>query len=405
MEKNILIEAESSFNLGVPMRGFFTPVASQVCTKTVMDNTDPDITFDSDGVCSWWHRFKAESLLRPTREQQEIQLKQLLREIRAAGTGREYDCLVGVSGGVDSSYVLHLARKWSLRPLVLHFDNGWNDELAVSNIRGMLKKTGFGLQTFVMNWQEFRDLQRAYFRASVIDLEVPTDHMIFGAMFKTANIYGIRYILSGTNFATERVMPSAWVYSKFDLTNLMGIHKTYGEVPLRMLPRLGVWQKNYYEKIRGIKMVNILDLIPYRKLNAKQLLMGEYGWRDYGGKHYESIFTRFYQGYILPRKYGVDKRKAHLSNLILNGEITRDQAIEALSHPTDDPARQRHEKKYVAKKLGWSEGEFEEILSLVPRPHEAYGTDRRHFELARAAFYPINKISRLVAKVDKFARS
>jgi N-acetyl sugar amidotransferase len=368
-----------------------------------MDNTDPDITFDQDGVSSWWHRFQAERAKRPMDEQREVLLKNTLQTIRAAGAGRDYDCLIGVSGGVDSSYVLHLAREFSLRPLVLHFDNGWNDELAVANIDSMLKKTGYRLQTFVMNWPEFRDLQRAYFRASVIDLEVPTDHMIFGAMHKIASINRINYILSGTNFATEWVMPSRWVYSKFDLVNLMAIHRAYGEVPMKVLPRLGVWQQHYYARIRNVRLVNILDLVPYSKSYAKQLLMGEYGWRDYGGKHYESTFTRFYQSYILPRKFGVDKRKAHLSNQILNGELTREQAMEELIRPADDLGRQRIDKMYVAKKLGWSESQFDEILSLPPRRHEDYGTDQFQVRMARAVLDPVGTLQRLVGSLKSLA--
>jgi N-acetyl sugar amidotransferase len=363
-----------------------------------MDDTDPDITFDQDGVSNWWHQFHAERARFPTSEQRELALKQALAEIRAAGAGRDYDCLIGVSGGVDSSYVLHLARQWSLRPLVLHFDNGWNDELAVANINAMVKSTQFCLQTFVMNWPEFRDLQRAYFRASVIDLEVPTDHMIFGAMHKIASRNGIRHILAGTNFATEWVMPKAWTYSKFDLVNIMAIHRAYGELPMKELPRLGIWQQMYYTEIMKLKTINILDLVPYSKNQAKQILMAEYGWRDYGGKHYESIFTRFYQGYILPRKFGVDKRKAHLSNQILNGEITRQQAIEELARPTDDLARQRVDKKYVAKKLGWSDAEFENILSLPARRHEEYGTDQFQLRLARAMLNPIGTLSRFAMR-------
>ncbi len=379
-------------------QGLLVPDKFRMCAKTVMDTTDPDITFDDQGVSNWWHDFHAERARRLEGELRDAALKAKLEEIRAVGAGRAFDCLIGVSGGVDSSYVLHLAKTWSLRPLVLHFDNGWNDELAVFNIDRLLKKTGFQLQTFVMHWPEFRDLQRAYFRASVIDLEVPTDHMIFGAMNKVASQNGIKHILAGTNFATEWVMPRAWVYSKFDLVNLTAIHRRFGDAPLKRLPKLGVWQRYYYDIVEGIRTINILDLVPYSKSMAKQLLIDEYGWRDYGGKHYESVFTRFYQGYILPRRFGVDKRKAHLSNQILNNEITREEALAELARPTDDRTRQEYEKIYVAKKLGFSDAEFDEILSLPTRRHEDYGTDAQGARFARILLDPIGSIRRRVVQ-------
>lgn len=354
----------------------------RACTRTVMDNTDPDITFDDAGVCNWWHQFQEIAASRPDPGRRDDMLRDIVAKIRDAGRGKPYDCILGLSGGVDSSYMAYLAKQWSLRPLVVHFDNGWNDELAVRNIELMVKALGFSLQTFVMHWPEFRDLQRAYFKASVLDLEIPTDHMIFGALHKTASEHGIKYILSGNNFATEWLLPRAWYYSKFDLENMKAIHRAYGEVPMRHLPKLGVWQRVYYQRVKVIQDLRILELVPYRKLDAKKFLIDEFGWKDYGGKHYESVFTRFYQGYILPTKYGIDKRKAHLSNLICNGEISRGEALEELARPPDAPDRQRSDKRYVAKKLGWSDAEFDDILALPPRRHEEFGTDERQHRAA-----------------------
>lgn len=354
---------------------FVKPEHLRICTKTVMDTTDPDIMFDSDGISNWWHEFHAIARNRPMGERLAAQLNEALERIREAGRGKAYDCVLGLSGGVDSSYMAHLAKRWSLRPLIVHFDNGWNDELAVANIEKIIKRCGFELHTFVMNWPEFRDLQRSYFLASVLDLEVPTDHMIFGALHQIARSKGIRYILSGNNFATEWLLPRTWYYPKFDLTNLLAIHHKYGTLPLRHLPKLGVWQQLYYRRVEHIEDVKILDLVPYRKSVAKEVLVREFNWLDYGGKHYESVFTRFYQGYILPKKYGIDKRKAHLSNLICNGEITRDQALETLKKPPYDPSQQEADKAYVAKKLGWSVDEFEQILSQPPRCHKQFATD------------------------------
>jgi N-acetyl sugar amidotransferase len=341
-----------------------------------MDNTDPDISFDQDGVSNWWNEYQTILKNQPNEEQRSQLLASMLRKIKDSGKAKTYDCILGLSGGVDSSYMAYLAKQWGLRPLVVHFDYGWDDELAVRNIETIVKKVKFSLHTVVMNWPEFRDLQRAYFRASVLDLDVPADHMIFGALHKVAHAHRIQYILSGNNIATEWLLPRAWHYSKFDLVNLIGIHRAFGEIPMKHLPKLGVWQRLYYQRVKQIQDIRVLDLVPYKKMEAKQFLTDEFGWKDYGGKHYESVFTRFYQGYILPTKYGIDKRKAHLSNLICNGEITRSQALEELSKPPDDFCRQKIDKRYVAKKLGWSEEEFEDILALPPRPHEDFGTDR-----------------------------
>ena len=391
--------SSSSQSFPSSQRGLFTPDSLRVCTKTVMDNSDPDIAFDEHGVCNWWHDFHCIRATMPAGAERQRLLESNLERIKRAGHGKPYDCLLGLSGGVDSSYMAWLAKEWGLRPLVLHFDNGWNDELAVANIETIVKALDFRLETFVMNWPEFRDLQRSYFQASVLDLDVPTDHMIFGALHKIADKNDIRFILSGNNFATEWLLPRAWYYPKFDLANLEGIHARFGEVPLKHLPKLRAWQQLYYRRVKAIEDVRILELVEFSKTEAKQFLIDKLGWRDYGGKHYEQVFTRFYQGYILPKRYGIDKRKAHLSNLILNNEISRDQALAELQQPTDDPDRQMRDKQYVAKKLGWSDEEFDAILALPPVAHETYGTDARARRMADAtirALQPFAKTGRRI---------
>jgi N-acetyl sugar amidotransferase len=362
-----------------------------------MDNTDPDISFDEQGVSNWWHDFQGFLKSQPNAEQRSELLEDSLRKIKGSGKGKPFDCVLGLSGGADSSYMAVMAKKWGLHPLIVHFDNGWDDELAVRNIEVIIRKLDFRLNTFVMDWPEFRDLQRAYFKASVVDLEVPTDHMIFGALHKIADQYAIRWILSGNNFETEWVLPRAWHYAKGDLENIKGIHKAFGELPMKHLPKIGVWQKLYYQNVRRIRQVQVLELIPYKKIEAKQVLIDEFGWKDYGGKHYESVFTRFYQSYILPRKYGIDKRKAHLSNLILNGEMTRAEALVELSKPPDDFDRQMADKRYVAKKLGWSEAEFDQVLALPPRQHEEFGTDAIQTRLVNG----ITKVGQPFAKIRR----
>lgn len=347
----------------------------QVCTKTVMDTTDPDITFDENGVCNYWHEYKAFEASQPKGEERERLLRETVSRIKAAGNGKKYDSVIGLSGGVDSSYLAWLAKDLGLNPLAVHFDNGWNSELAVNNIEMLVTKLGYDLETFVMDWDEFRDVQRAYFKASVIDLEVPTDHMIFGAIYQIAAKNGIKYILAGNNTSTEWLLPKAWHYRKYDLRNLKAIHKKFGERRLRKLPQLGVWQATWFRMAKGVRSVQLLDLVDYRKAEAKHKLIKDLGWRDYGGKHYESIFTRFYQGYILPRKFDVDKRKAHLSSLIISGQMTRDEALRELQQPTYDEDLQQQDKAYVAKKLGFTPDEFEALLTQPNRSHEEYGTD------------------------------
>lgn len=360
----------------------------QICTRLVMDTTsDPDITFDDYGVSNYWHDYQAVRGRFLDQQERERLLVATIEVIRSAGRGQDHDCVLGLSGGVDSSYMIYLAHNLGLRPLVVHFDNGWNSELAVFNIERLVNKYGYDLETFVMPWDEFRDVQRAYFKASVVDLEVPTDHMIFGALHRVASKRGIKYILSGTNQATEWLMPRTWNYRKTDERNLRAIHHQFGERPLKSLPALGVWKAAYYYFLRGIRSVPLLDLVDYKKSDAKRLLMLECGWRDYGGKHYESIFTRFYQGYILPTKFGIDKRRAHLSNLILNGEMTREEALSELQQPTYDEELQQRDKAYVAKKLGFSDDDFDKILALPIRRHEEFDTDapdrERYMQIVR----------------------
>jgi N-acetyl sugar amidotransferase len=370
----------------------------QMCSRTVMDTTDPDITFDADGVSNHWHEYvrsRQRESLKPGRAKDE--LARVVSEVRRAGRGKAYDCVLGLSGGVDSSYLAHLAVSLGLRPLIVHFDNGWNSELAVSNIENLVKGLKLDLHTFVMDWPEFRDLQRSYFKASVVDLEVPTDHMILGALYKIALQHGLKFLLSGTNVATESILPNRWYYPKFDLKNLRDIHRHFGTLPLRKLPALGFWQMTYYNQMRRINSVSLLDLVDYNKATAKALLKERYGWRDYGGKHYESVFTRFYQGYILPTKFNIDKRKAHLSSLICSGQISRSEALLELAQPTYDPAMQVEDKRYVAKKLGFADDEFDAILRLPNRRHEEFATDTH----LRKRYFRVLTVARPITSVVK----
>ncbi len=344
-----------------------------------MDTSDPDITFDANGVCN--HCRRADRLLPTvqwTAERSAHALEAEARRIRKAGEGRPYDAVIGLSGGVDSSYTAYLARELGLRPLAVHFDNGWNSELAVENIQRIVEGCSFDLQTYVIDWREFRDLQRAFLLASVVDIELVTDHAIFAAIAKLARDNQIRVILSGTNHATEHGLPLAWVWNKRDWTNIRAIHKAYGTVALKSFPHTSTTRTRAMQLLgRSPETVELLNLVSYRRDDAAATLAREFGWRDYGGKHHESLFTKFYQGAILPRKFGIDKRRAHLSDLIRNGEITRGDALSIVAEPQYEPDEFRAESEYVRKKLGFTDGEWEAIMTAPPRRHDDFATERR----------------------------
>jgi N-acetyl sugar amidotransferase len=359
-----------------------------------MDTSDPDIRFDAAGVCN--HCLTADRILpavQPSPEESERKLEALAARIRQAGEGREYDSVIGLSGGVDSSYTAVLAHRLGLRPLTVHFDNGWDSELAVDNIQRIIEACGFDLMTYVIDWEEFRDLQRAFLKASVIDIELLTDHAIFAAMLKLARGHGIRYVLSGGNLATEHGLPRAWMWNKQDWTNIRAIHRAYGSVPLRSFPHLTSAQWLLIRLLRrDLEVVQPLNLVRYRRDEAAATLEAEFGWREYGGKHHESLFTKFYQGYILPTKFGVDKRRAHLSDRIRNGEMTRDEALAIIETPPYTKEELTRERDYVLKKLGFSDEEFAEIIRTPPRSHASFASDRRLMDLLRTLNRPIRRL-------------
>jgi N-acetyl sugar amidotransferase len=347
---------------------------------------DDQITFDERGACNYCNTYdKLHAALVPDPATAADLLASKIAEIRRAGEGRPYDSIMGLSGGVDSSYLAHVAKQQGLRPLCIHFDNGWNSEMAVQNIHHIVHKLGFDLETYVIDWDEFRDLQRAYLKAGVIDIEALTDHAIFASMYRLAFRMGIRYVLSGSNVVTEGILPYHWTHRKSDYINIIDIHRRFGTLPLKSFPLI---DKKTKDRIRkwGLETVELLNWIPYDKDQAKALLQRELGWQDYGGKHYESIFTKFYQAYILPVKFGVDKRKAHLSTLICSGQISRDQALQELTMPLYDPDELRNDKEYVIKKLGFTEAEFDGMMASKPVPHAAFEVEGSIFH-----YYPLLK--------------
>jgi N-acetyl sugar amidotransferase len=337
-----------------------------------MDTSVPKIEFDRHGICNYCKTHEVKAALAPFSHSSASQaLSAQIEQIKSRRRG-EYDSIVGLSGGVDSSFVAYEAVKLGLKPLAVHFDNGWNSELAVKNVEQTVKRLGLDLLTFVIDWEEFRDIQRSFFKAHVIDIEMVTDHAIFAAMYKIARQHNIRFILSGTNAQTESIMPRAWQHFKFDLLNLKSIHRQFGTLPIKRYPTLSIWGMALNHYFGGIKSVSILNYLPYRKFEAMQTLQSELGWQYYGGKHYESTFTKFYQAHILPKKFGVDKRRIHLSDLIMNGEIDRDRALQELDEPLYDPMQLEQDRAYVCKKLGFSETEFAAYLEAPQISHYAF---------------------------------
>lgn len=359
--------------------GSISATEPRICVRCVMDTSDPDIAFDDQGRCNHCRRyFDLIERYPPPGLRREEELQRLVERIKAAGHGAEYDCVIGVSGGVDSTTVAYHVKRLGLRPIALHLDNGWNSELAVYNIKQTLDHLDIDLMTHVIDWDEFRDIQIAFLRASVPNCEIPTDHAINAYLLRQAMKMKVKYILNGTNHATEGILPFAWTYNALDYKHLKAIHRRFGTHRLKTFPTLNLVRFSWI-LMKGIKYIPLLNYIDYHRNESKVLLEKELGWRDYGGKHYESIYTKYYQYYILPVKFGYDKRRAHLSSLICAGEIKREQALSELSRPPHESEEVAHDRDYVVKKLGLDDTEFQRILSAPPRRHDHYPGHHRLF--------------------------
>lgn len=329
-----------------------------------MDTSDPEITFDENGICN--HCVRAEKLLKEHVyiSDKEERLNKILSEIRERGKDSEYDCVIGVSGGVDSTYLAyHIVREFGLRPLAVHLDNGWNSELSVMNVENTLKKLNLDLITKVMDWEEFRDIQLSFIKASVPHCEHPTDHAILATLRSVAKKYKIPYLLLGSNLSTESYGVKSWSIGQRDWKYIKGIQKKFGSKKIKDFPHTSAFDILYYKYFFPIKSVNILDFIEYNKKDAKETIMKELGWRDYGGKHYESIFTKFFQTYILPVKFGIDKRRIHLSPLIITNQITREEALKELEKNPCSEQELNWDKEYISKKFGISIEAFDALMA------------------------------------------
>jgi N-acetyl sugar amidotransferase len=346
----------------------------QVCSSCIMDTSVPDISFDQNGVCNFckqYHNQISKDLYQD--EEGQARLEKLVSKIKKRGEKREYDCLIGISGGVDSSYVAYLVKKkYGLRPLALHLDNGWNTELSVANVEQIVKRLDIDLYTYVLDWEVFKDLQISFLKSSITNIEIPTDHAIWAALIRTAAEKKIPYIIAGNNIVTEAIMPDSWLYSSKDSRLITGLQRQFGQHTLKTYPKLSTFNYIDYLLIRGIRWIPILNYVPYVKQEAKKILIDELGWRDYGGKHYESIFTRFFHAYYLPEKFGYDLRRTYLSALVLSGQMDRQEALKEIAEPPAPAQQLREDKEYVVKKLGLSKDEFEEIMNAPPRLFSDY---------------------------------
>jgi N-acetyl sugar amidotransferase len=364
-----------------------------------MDETDPSIVFDRQGVCNYVYSSRRRLETECFRgEEGNSRLAELVKEIKAAGRRKPYDCIVGVSGGVDSSYLLVRAKELGLRPLAVHLDNGWNSELAVANIERLLRALDIDLHTHVVNWEEIKDLQRAFFLASMSNVEVVTDHAIVALLYQEAHRNKVRYILSGSNVETESIMPDAWGYDPRDAKHILAIHREYGiRSRLETYPLLPAHLFLRYIFVNKIRHIPLLNYGRFHKADAINQLRDEFGWVPYARKHGESRFTRFFQEYYLPKKFGFDKRKPHLSSLILSGQISREQALLELTKPLYEPHEETLELEYVTKKLGFSQSQWETIMTTPEKSYREFANNSWMFDHSS----PVTQFVRQIAKGER----
>ena len=342
----------------------------QVCTNCVMDTTDPGISFDADGLCDHCRDFQANIVPVWSPDGTGITLERLADKIRRSRGSREFDCILGLSGGVDSSYMLHLAvRELGLRPLVFHVDGGWNSEISVHNISVLIDRLGLDLFTEVIDWNEMRDFQLAFFKSGVPHIDIPQDHAFIATLYNFAERHGVKYILNGGNISTEVVSnPSEFFYWGTDMVQIRHIIRRFGTVEMKTYPFSSIFRHKVYLRARGLRVVKPLNSMRYVKAEAMDTLEREYGWKRYPQKHFESRFTAFFEGYWLPKRFGFDSRRVQLSSLILTGQISRDDALLSLDSPSFDPDEVPKEFAYVAKKLGISTDELNSYFTM-PRKY------------------------------------
>ena len=362
----------------------------QICNRCILDTSVPSITFDEQGICRYCNDYDAQiKNKQKPKEEFKRELELTIKKIKTQGKGKEYDCIIGLSGGVDSSYVAYLTKKvYGLRPLAVHLDNGWNDELAVKNIENICNLLEIDLFTHVINWEEFKDLQFSFLKASVANAEAPTDHAIFAILYQLAVKYNVKWIIDGVNDATEYVRKdfTAGGYRYDDLKQILGIHRKFGNQKLKTYPKLSIWRKYFLRSVRGIKQFSLLNYVDYNKEKVKEFLTKDLGWKSPGAKHHESLYTKWHQTEYLLKKFGFDKRRLHLSDLILSNQLSRENALLELSQPPMDKLKVKDLVNYVMKKFGISEEEYYKILTENPRNFSDYPNNQKLLNLYASLF-------------------
>jgi len=353
----------------------------QICNKTIMDTSDPDIVFDECGVSDYYHNFQNNIIPNwYTDERGYKQLMEIAEKIKKEGREKDFDCIIGLSGGLDSSFTAYVAKEiMGIRPLLFHVDAGWNTDKAVGNIEKLCNGLGLELFTEVINWEEMKDLQSAYFKSQVPGQDAPQDIAFFSGMYKFARKHKIKYVLTGANYSTECCKePPAWgAYPGIDKLLVKDIYKKFGNNKLRTFPVLDILEyKVLYQVIFGMKVIKPLNLVPYIKKDAEELLFSKFGWEKFQHKHHESRFTRFYEDFWLPQKFGFEKRRAHFSSLILTGQMTRDEAIDRISKPELDEKTLKNEFDYVAHKLDFAVDELQKIFEGPNKTFRDYKNKR-----------------------------
>lgn len=347
----------------------------KICVNCVMDESDSSIIFDHNGVCDHCNNFF--KVIEPQWKKNindKSNINNLVKKIKDEGKNKDFDCIIGMSGGIDSSYLTYLASDLGLRPLVFHVDAGWNSQKAVNNIEKLIDKLNLDLYTEVIDWEEMKDLQLSFFKSSVSHIDTPQDHSFFATMYKFANKYRVKYILTGGNYSTECIRnPIEWMYYQSDSTQIKDIHNLFGQIPLKNFPLTNIlWHKFFLPYFKGIKVYRPLDLIRYNKEEATQFLVDNFEFQRYPQKHFESRLTRFYESYWLPQKFGFDTRKVQFSSLILTGQMTRDEALERLKSPAFNPETLKEDFKYVANKLDISEDQLQIYFENKNKSYKDY---------------------------------
>ncbi|MFC1975126.1 N-acetyl sugar amidotransferase [Chloroflexota bacterium] len=358
----------------------------RICTRCVIDTTVPGVTFDENGVCNYCKIHNSIEQDWPQGEAGQQRVEAIVKKIKAQGEGKDYDCIVGVSGGTDSTYTLYLTKELGLRPLAVYFDNGWSTEISVRNIKRALSKLDVDLQTYVVDWEEFKDLQKAFLKASFAWADAPTDKAITTTLYRVAKEEGLKHIIVGRSFRTEGKMPREWCYS--DTRTVNYIQENFGTKPLQSFPNMTPFELFRYNFIDNIKYILLLNYVDYSKAKTKEFLQKELDWEYYGGHHYENIYTRFVYSYLLPQKFGIDKRKITHSALVRNNEITRSEALNIVQTPPLPGNKLEEDIEYVIKKLGLTHEEFDEIMTLPPKDYRDYPSYFPLFEF----FSPLIKV-------------